>query len=101
MRARRLAQEDIMTEPIGALHRYFIWANRMRHHLDEIINRAKISPALDERDGIETFLYMSYWYGGLYVVVEGWRELDLHDQEIDGLVFFQFIAKINSGHIFS
>ena len=29
---------------------------------------------------------MSYWYGGLYAVVEGWRDLRLEDQEIDELL---------------
>ena len=31
-------------------------------------------------------LYMSYWYGGLYVVIEGWRRLKLSDQVIDTLL---------------
>jgi hypothetical protein len=26
---------------------------------------------------------MSYWYGGLYVVIEGWQELGLSDAVID------------------
>jgi hypothetical protein len=29
---------------------------------------------------------MSYWYGGLYVVIEGWQEMNLHDQAIDSLL---------------
>ena len=29
---------------------------------------------------------MSYWYGALYVVVEGWQELKLTDPVIDGLL---------------
>lgn len=31
-------------------------------------------------------IFMSYWYGGLYVVIEGWIELGLHDPEIDILI---------------
>lgn len=31
-------------------------------------------------------IFMSYWYGGLYVVIEGWKELGLHDPEIDQLI---------------
>ncbi len=27
---------------------------------------------------IEAVMYMSYWYAGLYVVIEGWLELKLH-----------------------
>ena len=29
---------------------------------------------------------MSYWYGGLFVVIEGWKELQLSDSVIDGLL---------------
>jgi hypothetical protein len=30
--------------------------------------------------------YMSYWYGGLYVVCEGWQELRLTDPKVDQLL---------------
>ena len=30
--------------------------------------------------------FMYYWYGSLYVVVEGFRKLQLNDQSIDGLL---------------
>ncbi len=30
--------------------------------------------------------YMSYWYGGLYVVIEGYRRLKLQDPSIDKLL---------------
>lgn len=35
---------------------------------------------------IESMLYMSYWYAGLYVVIEGWHELNLTDDKIDKLL---------------
>jgi len=31
-------------------------------------------------------IFMSYWHAGLFVVVEGWRELNFHDPEIDQLL---------------
>jgi len=31
-------------------------------------------------------IYMSYWYGALYVLVEGWRQLQLTDPIIDQLL---------------
>jgi hypothetical protein len=31
-------------------------------------------------------IFMSYWYGGLYVVIEGWRELGLTDSTVDRLL---------------
>ena len=29
---------------------------------------------------------MSLWYGGLYVVIEGWKELGLSDPHVDDLL---------------
>ncbi len=68
---------------IFTLHRYFIWANRMRDHFDE-----RLREHMPRREGweIEVNLYMSYWYGGLYVVIEGWKKLHLHDSYIDDLL---------------
>ncbi len=31
-------------------------------------------------------MYMSYWYGALYVVVEDWKELNLSDSIIDEML---------------
>ncbi|MFC1895503.1 hypothetical protein ACFL0Q_02420 [Thermodesulfobacteriota bacterium] len=68
---------------IFSLHRYFVWANQMRVHFDDVLFE---SPNGGEPGHIGTFLYMSYWYAGLYVVVEGWRELELSDAVLDGLL---------------
>ena len=66
---------------IITLHRYFIAANRMRIHFERVLKtRAK-----DDKN-TEAFLYMSYWYGGMYVVIEGWNELGLSDPKIDMLL---------------
>jgi len=65
------------------LHRYFIWANRMRTHFDELLAARGARIAVDD---VEIFLYMSYWYAALYVVIEGWRELRLKDEVIDHLL---------------
>lgn len=72
------------------LHRYYIWANRMRTHLEEKLpifsEQLKKNPNIWTDEGIETFMYMSYWYAGLYVVIEGWRTLKLSDADVDGLL---------------
>ena len=66
-----------------ALHRYYIWANRMRVHFDELLNEQEPRrPGWD----IDSRTYMSYWYAGLYVVIEGWQELGLSDPAIDELL---------------
>jgi hypothetical protein len=60
---------DISSGPIGCARIFF----------DEILSRGPLDAAAE----IESFLYMSYWYAGLYVVIEGWRELRLADATID------------------
>ena len=67
---------------IITLHRYYIWADRMRTHFDDLISKGEFDGAAQ----IEGFLYMSYWYGGLYVVIEGWRKLRLSDAVIDAML---------------
>lgn len=67
---------------IYSLHRYYIWADRMRLHFDEYAIQDKHDPNWN----LNTFLYMSYWYSALYVVIEGWRELNLNDSEVDHLL---------------
>jgi len=71
---------------IVSLHRYFIWCDRMRVHFHQVLEEHGADCALGSRGYIENTLYMSYWYGGLYVVVEGWRELGLSDPEVDRLL---------------
>ncbi len=76
--------EDLIT-----LHRYYIWANRLRENFDSTLTSLgnKLSPdniPLAFADDLG--LFNSYWYAALYVVVEGWRDLGFHDEEIDGLL---------------
>ncbi len=68
---------------VFALHRYFIWADRMGLHFDQMLRTKKPG---DKGWEIEARLYMSYWYAGLYVVIEGWRELGLTDEAVDRLL---------------
>jgi hypothetical protein len=82
-----------MNEPtpeIITLHRYFIWADRMRVHFDEVLKKMSSGSVPDDllkkEKGIETFLYMSLWYVTFYVLIEGWQELGLSDPKIDVLL---------------
>lgn len=70
---------------IFILHRYFIWANRMRTYFYEILSKSKNNEDKKIRD-IELMMYMSLWYGLLYVVIEGWRKLGLKDYKVDELL---------------
>jgi len=76
------------------LHRYWMWANRMREYFERTFTDPK-RIVEGKKDALKSYLhsfaddpgiFMSYWYGGLYVVVEGWRELGLHDPDIDRLI---------------
>jgi hypothetical protein len=77
-------QEMTQDDKIITLHRYFIWANRMRTHFDSLLLKDKTK--VDSKLSIELFMYMSYWYAGLYVVIEAWRDLELTDTRIDELL---------------
>jgi hypothetical protein len=77
-------QANTVTPELFTLHRYFIWANRMRTHFYDLLAKER-DPSTGTAQ-IESFLYMSYWYAGLYVVIEGWQELHLSDSVIDGLL---------------
>ena len=51
-------------------------------HFDDLLGQRRRRETWD----VEAHTYMSYWYGGLYVVIEGWTALKLHDPEIDQLL---------------
>jgi hypothetical protein len=57
----------------------------MRVHYYEEAEREPLSEDRAFRAGFQ-LPYLSYWYGGLYAVVEGWQELGLADVEIDELL---------------
>lgn len=68
------------------LHRYFIWADRMRWHFDQALRAVAGSREAYERSRLDIELYLSLWYAHLYVVVEGWRRLGLRDEAVDRLL---------------
>jgi hypothetical protein len=81
--------DEIDRREVHALHRYFVWANRMRVEFFAVLEAARERGEridLAEDEGIHAFMWMSYWYAGLFVVIEGWRELGLHDDEVHGLL---------------
>ena len=86
-----LSDSDIIT-----LHRYYIWANKMRTHFDEILKEGLSGKIPDKQFEIEANLYMSYWYGGLYVVIEGWKQLVLSDGTIDLLLKSKNVALLKT-----
>jgi len=78
-----------------SLHKYFIWADRMRrHYYDAIKIKTKSGPEIDDN------LYMSYWYGAMYVVIEGYKESNISDPDIDELLkssYVDLLRKFRNG----
>lgn len=68
------------------LYKYFIWADSMKTAYENLLDRrtSEIIPVV--KFEAEYNLYISYWFGSLYVVIEGWNELNLKDKEIDSLL---------------
>ena len=58
----------------------------MRTDFDSVLARQTQIKGDEDALLIESNLYMSYWYGGLYVVIEGWQALKLSDPVIDPLL---------------
>jgi hypothetical protein len=86
-------------EAITALYRYFIWADRMRSHFLDLLAaadaREKAGQPVSVEERLFTYPYMSYWYAGAYVVVDGWaRRLHLNDPTIDELLLSPNVAKL-------
>jgi hypothetical protein len=71
------------------LHRYYLWSTVMHGQFEDVLTGIRergqrFSIKTDE--GILGLAYMSYWYASLWVVVEGWQKLGLHDDEVDRLL---------------
>ena len=58
----------------------------MRTHFDDILKKKMQGTNPNHQFKIESYLYMSYWYAALYVVIEGWKELGLKDNKINTLL---------------
>lgn len=77
-------------EGFVSLYKYYIWADFMRSRFYESENQpefnARISDVLNRIMLSEKYIYMSYWYAGLYVVISGWKTLQLQDDKINELL---------------
>lgn len=84
-----LEKEQKLRASILTLHKYFIWATQMREHFYTLLMPTfDATPNLERfsEEGLKIDLYMSLWYGQLYVVAEGWQELKLSDTTVDNLL---------------
>lgn len=84
-----------MTEKIISLHKYWIYADKMRLHFRKVILENVEEIKSLPNNEIEAFLknhfillseigvFKSFWYSSLYTVIEGYQELKLSIPEID------------------
>ena len=83
---------------ILTLHRYYIHTTLMKKWFEaelakgEYIVTEHDDPAQNvimtgvKLKAMQVGTFMEYWYGGLYVVCEGWQELGLKDEAVDKLL---------------
>jgi hypothetical protein len=75
-----------------SLERYFAWCRGMYHAARELEKHShgvevdpEITPTIDD-PGERTVGALMHWLASLYVVIEGWEELKLHDPDIDAWI---------------
>jgi hypothetical protein len=81
-------------DQILALHRYYCWTTLMKRDFEAALLKGDHFPTEGQSPLMwpikymagEVGMYMSYWYGGLFVVCEGWQELGLSDAVVDALL---------------
>ena len=80
---------------LGSLYRYFIAANKMRIRFENALADPKAINRFPDLDPLTKVMmwhvddygvFMFYWYSGLYVVIEGFRQLQLQDEKIEALL---------------
>lgn len=73
-------------QQIFILHRHWIWGNSMRINFYQKLEQCNV-----EKIDVEFFLgdlgmYLSYWYGTLYSIIERYRELKMQHKGVDFLL---------------
>jgi hypothetical protein len=75
--------------PVLALHRYWLWAD---FHKKVMLEQGPPVPGDGEHPAVtrgrnfDAISALGFFYASLFVVIEGWRELGLEDEEINGLI---------------
>jgi len=81
-----------------ALHRYYIWSNRMWENYRESVKFVESAPSNhQEKAGAlstHVFMHFSYWMASLYVVVEDWSKYGINDPAVTELLKSKHLAKM-------
>lgn len=84
---------------VVTLYRYFGYAAHMRDLFRKALTRESM-PKFNELKDLMLFLcsppgmYLLYSYSGIFLVIEGWRDLKLSDSKIDALLTSPFVDKL-------
>jgi hypothetical protein len=76
---------EITDMHFASLYRYFIWADRLREYFERAIPK-DLRTSVESTWANDYGLFMAHWYGALYVVVEGWKNMALEDAVINKLL---------------
>jgi hypothetical protein len=77
---------NLKRSELASLHRYFITADRMKVHFYEIVTKKSADLGFGTAAYIESQIYMSMWYGTLFVVLEGYLKLGINDSKVEILL---------------
>lgn len=90
MHRAEMSDEELVR--FAALHKHWIAADAVQHHLWRSMRSGKVEEtgfpaALEAMAGLHSaFAVLGVSYGLLYVVVEGYRDLDYRDDAIDAVL---------------
>jgi len=86
-----MTNPDLERLRLAALHKHWGTADSINHHFRPSVNAGSEEAGLPEpmtqfAQLASAMAALTVWYALLYVVVEGYRELGCHDEEIDRLL---------------
>jgi len=85
---------------IITLYRYFAYAAHMRDLFRREVNEDWLKMVSADISGLLLFfysppgIYLLYSYSGIYLVIEGWKDLKLRDPKIDKLLDSPFVDRL-------
>jgi hypothetical protein len=85
---------------IFTLYRYYLYAVVMRDNLNKENLGDFIKQLNDDISSIflifssRAGVYLTYFYSAIYLVVEGWKDLELSDDDIDNLINSPYIDRL-------
>lgn len=85
---------------IITLYRYFAYAAQMRKLFRNSLSEESLQEFMRDEASLVLFfysepgIYLSYSYSGLYLTIEGWRDLRLRDAKLDALLASPFVDRL-------